>query len=1101
VTNDIDFAGVSMRPLYYGKWFDGVIDGHDHVFKNVTMEGSGQQDACLVYYLAGTIQRLGIASGYFKNTSSSSKTGAFASYTSSTGVLYKCWNGATVEATVYGDHLGALVGNTTSGGIIDSCYNIGNAIAKTGVASSLTGYGGNKCKVYNSIGMGTMTAPKAADTGMIRMHANIYSTTDCMPLFNSYAVGINVLDYNGKPANFEIAGLTVNGHAYNDATLQQVYQVSSAAEAAWKVNNNHHDTGREQVYFTLNTDGNPKFGSATDRVVKITVEVDGKEPAVYYKATGEKIRVSGAEGLYGVSEKALVEGDIITAGAEDATVTFTYSAAAELLATKKKLQKILDQYQARNQAYFTNWAAQQAWMDQATATLAKENVSLEEVQAVIAADADVDKSAVAMTYPDYPSITEYPVYAGTGVKDLAIGSKAEWLAAVAMSDFSNELIDAVDFSGAKLHFTADIDMEEEPMLPLCYNGVLNASVNGHGHLVDNININIHNPLGPVGLIAMLGGYRSVQNLHVDGNITVTGWPTYKAEWGIADGGNKVGGIIGRVQGGNGLVRNCRNLAKIYVENQDNVAGIVGDSRNLPNIDQCINLGSVNANGLTGYGGTLTKVSNSINAGGLYGARYHYNMTDGGVTPNSPMPEDYLINTYAAFSSLLIFTGREADRTAEQKAARDSFNAARLTETAQEAAYMVNRNYTQMNLGDGRRTWYTLDADGNVDFGTEANQIRKVTVRMAGREDQVFYAAAGSTVELKSELDATYFALQGSYQETTLKGNKLTLGNEDVNLLAGRGVYMGDANGNDTIELHDAVTILRHVVGVDETCDEMAGDVNQNATLDANDAVLVVRGWLKDPQATFKPQAPADHSDWIKVVSYNIKTLSFEGDKFEAVAEVLRAADADIVGLQEVDQYTSRSGSDKSQVEELAKELSYPYYHFVKTINYRGGEYGHAIMSRYPIKSVDIYRFADAPGNIDAAEPRAVGRYVLDVGGKELVYYNGHLAETTEPQLSYLSTFMEADVDAGKSVIMTADFYLYPTQMRGCIDTAKFTALNGGDDFSTCLNTTTNEVKPIDNIIVSDNLDYSWDQAADNGVKVVRSTASDHSLIYSYIRMK
>ena len=85
--------------------------------------------------------------------------------------------------------------------------------------------------------------------------------------------------------------------------------------------------------------------------------------------------------------------------------------------------------------------------------------------------------------------------------------------------------------------------------------------------------------------------------------------------------------------------------------------------------------------------------------------------------------------------------------------------------------------------------------------------------------------------------------------------------------------------------------------------------------------------------------------------------------------------------------------------------------------------------------------------------------------------------------------------------MTADFNMYPTQMRGCIDTAKFTALNGGDDFSTCLNTTTNEVKPIDNIIVSDNLDYYWDQAADNGVKVVRSTASDHSLIYSYVRLK
>ncbi len=697
---------------------------------------------------------------------------------------------------------------------------------------------------------------------------------------------------------------------------------------------------------------------------------------------------------------------------------------------------------------------------------------------------------------DYPSVADYLQYQDTDVKDFSIGSKEEWLAAVAMSDYTNTEITPVNFSGATLHLTADIDMNNEPMLPLGYGGILNASINGHGYVIKNINITIENAAGPVGLIGMLRKNRSVQNLGIDGGrITVTGWPTYKEEWGISDAGNKVGGFIGKVNGSNTLVRNCWNGADISVENADNVGGIVGDARNLTYMDNCFNIGFGSGSGLVGYGAATVTITNSISDGCSLAARYHVNML--GVKT----VEEYLQNTYAVASSVLDYTGSESTYTDAQKEARSTINAARVVETAQEAAYKANQNYTQTDLGDGERVWYTVDSTGKLAFGTEQNRVRKITIKSEGKPDEVLYVAAGSTVALGYELDANYFALQGSYQATTLKGNQLTLGNEDVTLLAGCGVYPGDANGNGSIELHDAITILRHVVDDSVACDTMAGDANQNARLDANDAVLVVRGWLKDPQATFKPEKPADTSDWIKVVSYNIKTLSFEGDQFEAVAAELRKADADIVGLQEVDQYTSRSGSDKSQVEELAKELGYTYYHFVKTISYRGGEYGHAIMSRYPIKNVDIYRFADAPGGIDAREPRAVGRYVLDVGGKELIFYNGHLAETSAAQLKYLNTFMEADADAGKNVVMTADFNMFPWSFKGCYDTEKFTALNGGDDFNSCLNTTTLEMKPIDNIIVSDNLDYYWDDAADNGVKVVRSTASDHSLIYSYIRMK
>ena len=68
VTNDIDFKNVPMAPLYVDNNFDGTIDGHGYVFKNVAVKSSNEYGACLVHYLAGTIKDLGIESGVFESS-------------------------------------------------------------------------------------------------------------------------------------------------------------------------------------------------------------------------------------------------------------------------------------------------------------------------------------------------------------------------------------------------------------------------------------------------------------------------------------------------------------------------------------------------------------------------------------------------------------------------------------------------------------------------------------------------------------------------------------------------------------------------------------------------------------------------------------------------------------------------------------------------------------------------------------------------------------------------------------------------------------------------------------------------------------------------
>lgn len=65
-----------------------------------------------------------------------------------------------------------------------------------------------------------------------------------------------------------------------------------------------------------------------------------------------------------------------------------------------------------------------------------------------------------------------------------------------------------------------------------------------------------------------------------------------------------------------------------------------------------------------------------------------------------------------------------------------------------------------------------------------------------------------------------------------------------------------------------------------------------------------------------------------------------------IADVIRESGAELVSLQEVDVNVPRSGN-VNQIQELAKILDMHFY-FSKSINYSGGEYGVAILSKYPL---------------------------------------------------------------------------------------------------------------------------------------------------------
>ena len=95
-------------------------------------------------------------------------------------------------------------------------------------------------------------------------------------------------------------------------------------------------------------------------------------------------------------------------------------------------------------------------------------------------------------------------------------------------------------------------------------------------------------------------------------------------------------------------------------------------------------------------------------------------------------------------------------------------------------------------------------------------------------------------------------------------------------------------------------------------------------------------------------------DSLKILSYNIKHGRGMDDRVDLkrTAEVIRSLSPDLVTLQEVDKNCTRSGSiDLTQ--ELAGILKMEG-RFGKFMDFQGGEYGMAVLSKFPIISDQVH---------------------------------------------------------------------------------------------------------------------------------------------------
>ena len=91
---------------------------------------------------------------------------------------------------------------------------------------------------------------------------------------------------------------------------------------------------------------------------------------------------------------------------------------------------------------------------------------------------------------------------------------------------------------------------------------------------------------------------------------------------------------------------------------------------------------------------------------------------------------------------------------------------------------------------------------------------------------------------------------------------------------------------------------------------------------------------------------------IKVLTYNIHHAnppSKEGlIDIDAIVNVIKKQDPDVIALQELDKFIARSGNEDQA--KIIAEKTGMNYRFFKAIEYAGGEYGVGILSRWPLKN-------------------------------------------------------------------------------------------------------------------------------------------------------
>lgn len=165
---------------------------------------------------------------------------------------------------------------------------------------------------------------------------------------------------------------------------------------------------------------------------------------------------------------------------------------------------------------------------------------------------------------------------------------------------------------------------------------------------------------------------------------------------------------------------------------------------------------------------------------------------------------------------------------------------------------------------------------------------------------------------------------------------------------------------------------------------------------------------------------------VKLLNMNVRMSGqMVGYSTTPFANFIKEYDPDFVTLQEVDFMTTRNGH-KDFTTELAAEIGY-FSAFGKALDYQQGEYGVAILSKYPIEKISNNGIT---GSIaDMKEPRTVLYIdvIEPVTRQRLRIAVTHLDHSTDGVRSSMVQQLNGIVGSSFPTLLAGDFNAKPTE--------------------------------------------------------------------------
>ena len=230
---------------------------------------------------------------------------------------------------------------------------------------------------------------------------------------------------------------------------------------------------------------------------------------------------------------------------------------------------------------------------------------------------------------------------------------------------------------------------------------------------------------------------------------------------------------------------------------------------------------------------------------------------------------------------------------------------------------------------------------------------------------------------------------------------------------------------------------------------------------------------------------------LTIATYNILHGQDADLDWSRLAAVIAQARADVVGIQEMDMKTNRVGGVDS-LAGLSAATGLSHALFVPAMDFDGGQYGTAILSRYPLTATEVHPLPSAH-----YEPRAFGcATVTPEDGSPFMLVNTHLSYESRAQqkiqLAYLADWMEGHIPQGRAAVLTGDFNTEDFSMFSPVTAMGYATVNSAEHTFKTFRT---QPCAIDNIL------YTQDRLIPLQWGMVEADTSDHNLLWCKFHMQ